>query len=473
MRPRLAVLSMVVFTLFAAAVPSVVTAAPRHNRGLTINAIPNPIDAGEGVFIYGHLNVPPVGGQTIILYHHLAGSGRGYTRVGQTTTDSHGFFEFTRAEDVVTSNRSWFVREAGVHQIHSRTVFERVAALVSLSASTSTAVTGQPVVFTGHVDPSHAGERVVLQQETASGDWRSLKSDRLDGASNYSITHRWRFAGDHTVRVLFPSDVRNIRSTANPVTVAVQQKQVPGCTINTSDQLVSYGQSVTLSGALDNAALNTPVTLWARNASQTQFTPIADTTTGSGGSYTFAPQAPTDNTIYQVRTTLAPHRHSAVLFEGVQDVLTLTPSSTTSQVGGHITFTGTVLPDKAGHVIYLQRLGGDGDWHNEEIRFVTNASTFQFGWTFGKAGTYQFRARITGDGVNVGGASSPVAIQVSPLTNPSTLPPASWTVRSAAPAALGGRAPHAAGPRRHRAAGAGRATAAAFRSLACRPWTSS
>jgi hypothetical protein len=424
MRPRLAVLSMVVTTLLAVAVPSVVTAAPRHNRGLTINAIPNPIDSGEGVFIYGHLNVPPVGGQRIILYHHLAGSGRGYTRIGETTTDSHGFYEFTRAEDVVTTNRSWFVRDAGVHQIHSRTVFERVAALVSLSASTSSAVTGQPVVLTGHVDPSHAGERVVLQQETASGEWRNVTTDRLDGASNYSITHRWHFAGDHTVRVVLPADVRNIRSAANPVTVAVQQKQVPGFTIDTSDQLISYGQPVTISGTLDNGP-NTPVTLWARGRDQGRFIPVADTTTASDGNYQFAPQAPTANTLYQVRTTLAPHRHSAVLFEGVQDVLTLTPSSTTSQVGGHITFTGTVLPDKAGEVVYLQRLGADGDWHNEEIRFVTNASTFQFGWTFGKAGTYQFRARITGDGVNVGGASAPVTIQVSPATNPSTLPPAS------------------------------------------------
>ncbi len=253
MRPRFAVLAIVVTTLLAVVAPSVVSAAPRHNRGLTINAIPNPIDAGEGVLIYGHLNVPPVGGQTIVLYHHLAGSGLGYTRVGQTTTDSHGFYEFTRAEDVVMTNRSWFVREAGIHQIHSRTVFERVAALVSLSASSSTAVTGQPVVFTGHVDPSHAGERVVLQQETASGDWRSLESGRLDGASNYSIVHRWRFAGDHTVRVVFPSDVRNIRGTANPVTVAVQQKQIPGFTISSSDQLISYGQSVVISGVLTNA----------------------------------------------------------------------------------------------------------------------------------------------------------------------------------------------------------------------------
>jgi hypothetical protein len=425
MRLRLAVLATLVTTLVAVAATGVASAAPGHNRGLTINAIPNPIDAGEGVFIYGHLNVAPVGGQTIVLYHHLAGSGLGYSKIGQTTTDSHGFYEFTRAEDVVMTNRSWFVREQGIHQIHSRTVFERVAALVSIAPSTTSAVTGQPVTFTGTVTPNHAFERVVLQEQTNSGEWRDLKSDRLDGGSNYSITYRWRFAGDHTVRVLFPRDLRNIAGASDQATVAVQQKQVSGFTINSSDQLISYGQSVTISGVVDGAALNTPVTLWARNAYQSQFTPVADTTTGTGGSYTFAPQVPGYNTVYIVRTTLAPHRHSASLFEGVQDVLTMTPSSSTSQVGGHVTFTGTVLPDKAGHVIYLQRLGADGDWHNEEIRFVTNASTFQFGWTFGKAGTYQFRARITGDRGNVGGASAPVTIQVSPTTTTAGLPQAS------------------------------------------------
>jgi hypothetical protein len=432
MRLRLAVLATLVTTLAAGAVTSIASAAPRHNRGLTINAIPNPIDAGEGVIIYGQLNVGPVGGQTIVLYHHLAGSFRGYTKVGRTTTDSRGFYDFTRAEDVVLTNRSWFVREQGIHQIHSRTVFERVSALVSLAASTTTAVTGQPVTFTGTVTPSHAFERVVLQEQGADGNWRDLQGGRLDGESNYSITYRWRFAGDHTVRVLFPSDARNIAGTANPITVAVQQKQVPGFTIQSSDQLISYGQSVTISGVLDQSSSsttgeeNTAVTLWARNAYQSQFTPIADTTTGSDGSYTFVPQVPSFNTVYQVRTTLAPRRHSATLFEGVQDVLTLTPSSTTSEIGGRVTFTGTVLPDKAGHVIYLQRLGADGNWHNEEVRFVTNASTFRFGWAFGKAGQYQFRARITGDRGNVGGASAPVTITVSPVVSPpASLPPAS------------------------------------------------
>ena len=102
-----------------------------------------------------------------------------------------------------------------------------------------------------------------------------------------------------------------------------------------------------------------------------------------------------------------------MLFQGVQDVVQLFASSSTSTVDGHITFTGTVSPDKGGHVIYLQKLGKDGDWHNVEARFVNNASTFQFGWTFGTAGTKEFRARITGGPVNIGAASAPVTIVVS------------------------------------------------------------
>ncbi len=190
MRLRLAVLVTLVTTLAAFAVTSVASAAPGHNRGLTINAIPNPIDAGEGVFIYGHLNVGPVGGQTIILYHHLAGTNLGYTKVGQTTTDSRGFYEFTRAEDVVLTNRSWFVREQGAHFIHSRTVSERVAALVSIAASTT--------MTTDRVSRSRSPERSPRitpasasssRRRPSPADWRDLKAGRLDGGSNYSITY--------------------------------------------------------------------------------------------------------------------------------------------------------------------------------------------------------------------------------------------------------------------------------------------
>ena len=106
-------------------------------------------------------------------------------------------------------------------------------------------------------------------------------------------------------------------------------------------------------------------------------------------------------------------------------MVTLTSSSPTSTVGGHVLFTGTVTPDKAGHVIYLQKQGPDGDWHTVEVRLVQSDATFQFGWTFGGAGTKMFRARIPGGPFNLGGASPPVTITVTGLAPPSSLPPAS------------------------------------------------
>jgi hypothetical protein len=428
MRLRLAVLACVSTALLATVIPTVVTAAPRPNRGLTINATPNPILAGEGVLIYGQLNMAPINGQTIILYHHLAGSHRGYTRVASTTTDSHGFYSFTRAEDVVMTSRSWFVREAG-SRVHSRTIRERVAALVTLSASPTSTDTNHRVYFSGHVAPNHAFERVLLQEQRGSSDdWRTLKSGVLGPGSNYLFSYRWRRPGERDVRVVFPGDARNIRGASDPVSVTVEQAQVPGFTINSSSPITDAGDSVTISGVLDQPGTTTPqsntaVTLYARTASQSKLRPVADTTTRSDGSYSFT-QSPTENTVYQVRTTLAPHRHTALLFEGVRDVVAMTASSITSTVGGTVTFTGTVNPDKTGHVIYLQRLGSDHDWHTVEINTVGPGSSFQFAWAFGKAGTYNFRARITSDRRNVGAASGAVKVTVSG-SSPSSLPPAS------------------------------------------------
>jgi hypothetical protein len=145
--------------------------------------------------------------------------------------------------------------------------------------------------------------------------------------------------------------------------------------------------------------------------------------TGNDGSYSFNVSPPV-NELYQVRTNLPPKRHTAVLFEGVKDNVTINPSSTSGAVGGTVTFTGSVTPDKAGHAIYLQRAGRDGDWHTVEIGRVAHDSSYQFSWTFGSAGDKQFRVRVPSDEHNVGAASSPVTIHVTPAPA-SSLPPAS------------------------------------------------
>ncbi len=223
---------------------------------------------------------------------------------------------------------------------------------------------------------------------------------------------------------LFRGDRRNVRSASDPVTITIQQAQIPGFTINSSDQIIPFGQSAIISGTLEQAGTNkadpnTPVTLCSRTSGETQFTCNTATVTGSDGTYSFPPVAPVSNQLYFVETTLAPHRHTAVLFEGVSDVLSLSADATNVQAGQPVTFSGTAQPDKSGDVVYLQRLGADGDWHTVGAQIVKPNSTYQFTRVFGTAGTKTFRARIPGDGQNVGGASNP------PVSVTVTVPPAS------------------------------------------------
>jgi hypothetical protein len=439
MRSRFAVLASMLTALVAVAAPGIATAAPKHNHGLTINAIRNPIIAGEGVLIYGQLKGTDNTGKTIVLYHHISDSHQGYTRIGQTTTDSHGFYEFIREEGVVLTNRSWFVREPSVPGVHSRTVYERVAALISLSASpapTTGYLTNHTIVFSGHVTPNHAFEHVFLQeQDGLSGDdWTTLKSGLIGPGSNYAIPYKFRIPGSRDLRVVFGGDHRNIRGESDTVSVDVQQAQKADFTIKTSAPIVNEGSSATISGVLDVAGTTTPeapvsVTLLGREdpfVPGHKFQPIGlPVMTGSDGSYSFSVM-PTHNIEYVVETTFVPpkHRFTADLFEGVRDVVTLSANSTSSTVGGQVTFTGAVNPDKAGHWIELQRLGADGDYHTVKVTRVRFNSSYQFVWTFGTAGSKTFRTRVPGGPENVGGHSAPVTINVSPAAV-STLPPAS------------------------------------------------
>jgi hypothetical protein len=422
MRLRFTLLAAALAALASVAAPGVAAAAPVHNRGLTIHAVPNPIIAGEPVLIFGQLKGPDHANQVIRLYHRIDPAPR-FTLISTTHTNAFGQYEFTRAEDIVMTNRNWFVRGPGF--THSRTVHERVAALVSLASSAPAGFTRHPIVFSGHVTPGHAGSPVLLQQENAAGTrWHTITRGRLGPGSDYNISYAWRVPGSYDVRAVFPGDIRNITAPSDPVTVIIQQTEVPDFTINTSDPIVANGQAVTISGVLDRAGTTTPepgtsVSLFGRMPGQTPLREITTTTTGTDGSYTFSNVSSATNQLYQVRTTFAPRRHSAVLFEGVQDVVTMQGSSQTSTVDGHVTFTGSVSPDKAGHLIYLEKLGKDDNWHVVEVRFVNNASTFQFGWTFGTAGSKTFRARITGGPVNVGAASAPVTIDVTQPPLPS------------------------------------------------------
>jgi hypothetical protein len=415
MRRRIVVLACALTALAAMAVPQLASAAPHHNHGLTLRAVPHNIIAGEAVLIYGRLG-DQQSGQVIRLYHRIAPN-RQFTLIGTTKTVAGGRYEFIRAENVVETNRSWFVR--GPAGVHSHTVNERVAALVTLAANKNTSTTRHPIIFSGHLTPNHAGSVVLLQAEKGSSDnWRTLKRGVVGAGSTYQIAYAWRTPGARNVRVLFRGDKRNTGAASDEMPVVIQQAQVPSFTINTSDPIVNDDQAATIYGTLfKGGSTSTPepgqmVELFGHPSGGGPYRELQSKVTGNNGGYSFTVQS-TVNEWYEVRTVTAPHRSTAQLFEGVQDKVTMVPSSSTSTVGARVRFTGGVSPDKAGHVIYLEKLGRDDQWHTVSRSVVHNNSTFAFGWTFGTAGVKQFRARIAGGPANVGGASSAVTVDVT------------------------------------------------------------
>lgn len=398
---------------------------PRHNHGLTINAAPNPIDAGDPVLIYGQLNTVNHANQVITLWHHVSGTGRGYTVVQRTMTNALGLYSFNRGPGVVTTNRSWFAT-AG-NGVHSRTVFERVHALVSVDNPPANALTNQSVLIAGKVTPDHRGQRAFLQQQQGNqgDDWRTIDSGRIGPGSHYRILHRFRIPGDRTLRVVFRGDRRNLRGESDSFSIEVAQNQNPRFTLNASADPITVGQSVMLTGTLGGPNdAHVPVTLYARPWNARGFSAVATVPTDASGNYAFT-QSPANNTVYVVRTSSpSDRRHTRQLFEGVHDTVSVMAAPTRVAVGQPVTFTGTVAPDKTGHVVELQKLGADGDWHTIQKGRVQAGSTYALVYAFGAPGPKTVRVRVPGGPVNLGGVSSPVTITVTAASTGS-LPPAS------------------------------------------------
>jgi hypothetical protein len=412
-RSRVAVATVVIAALGAGAGASTALAAPAAaGRAPTIHAAPNPDTVGDPVVICGRA---PAGAR-VVLWHRI-NPAPVFTPVSRTRADASGRYEFLRAEGVVTTNRNWFV-VAGHRR--SRTVHEKVIALVTLSGPSDTNVqTGVPTTFSGTVTPNHAGDRVLLQRQNADrggDDWRTIDRGRIAAGGGYTIVHRFRVPGDANIRVLLPADRRNIRSPSNVLSLQIEQQQNPALTIAASANPLDEGQSVTLSGTVAGVTSPQPVTLFARTA-RTGFAPVAQGMTDASGAYAFT-QTPVVNSFYRVQ---ALGKSSAVLFEGVRDVVTATVDQSTVQAGQTLTFTGSVSPDKSGHVIYLQRQNAnEQDWHNVEQTRVGLGSTFTIRHRVVVPGTKVFRVLIPGGPDNQRGASAPITVTVTPNATPLT-----------------------------------------------------
>jgi hypothetical protein len=389
--------------------------SPNGRCAVNINVAPGQITAGDSVVVFGRLRCrgrsQNVAGQMVTLLERTSSSA-GFGVAQTTLTDTRGFYELAVAG--LQTNSSFFVRSHGATS-GRRTV--TVAAQVTLSGPPEGAqlFTGaaNKVTFTGTVSPADVGARVVLQRQNAAtgNEWHRIDLGHVSAGGTFSITHTFVVPGDANIRVLVRSQRRNIPSPSNVLPYEISQAENPNLTIQASANPISYGQSVTISGTVAGAP-KAPVTLEAHTARQHGFAPVAEVSTDAAGNYTFPAQSPINSTFYEVKGA---GKTSAVLYEGVKDMLTAEVSPTTIQAGQTLTFSGKVSPDHSGHVVYLERqnLSGMG-FHVVQVGFVGAGSTYSLVHMVYDPGTKVFRVKIPGGPENEGAASPPFTIVVTP-----------------------------------------------------------
>jgi hypothetical protein len=439
MRSRMLIPAATAVIVLLALVPASAFArkhpSPNGRCAISMQVAPNHIVAGDPVIVFGALhcaNPATVGGQEVKLYAHLAGV-PGFTAVQTVTTEGSGFYEFSPADGTIETNRSFFVRS---HGARSATRPIRAAAQVTLDGpAEGQLLTGYPnrVTFTGSVSPADVGARVILQRQNAltGNQWRHIDSGVVEASGNFTIVHTFVVPGDANIRVLVRSQGRNVPSESNLLAYSVSQAQNPELTIQASTDPIAFGETVIISGKRGDSARQS-VTLMDRTARQQGFAPVAQTTTNAAGEYSFPAQSPVNSTFYRVvgsTCVIAPHppRHvvqrcgahrtlsSAVLYEGVKDVLTAQVSPTTVQAGQSVTFSGAVSPEHAGHVVYLERQNAHGPgFHVIQVAIVGTGSVYSIVHRLYDTGTKVLRVSIPGGPDNEGAVSQPFTVQVTP-----------------------------------------------------------
>lgn len=436
MYSRKLALAAAVVACLAGLAPASASARKHPGRGrcvVNINVAPQRITAGDSVVVFGRLRCrhrpAEAGGQAVKLFQHIYGT-PGFVPVQSTTTDASGFYELNTA--AIETNSVFYVRSHGAASGRRRVRVEAQVTFTGPPEGTQL-LTGQAnkVTFSGTVSPADVGARVILQRQNAvTGDaWHRIDVGIVQASGAYSITHTFIVPGDANLRVLVRSQGRNIPSVSNILTYEISQAQNPNLTIFASADPIAFGQTVTITGTLAGGA-HVPVTLLAHTDRQ-RFAPVAQVMTDGSGNYSFPGQSPVNSTFYMVQSnpsSCVPTAkkacpavralrgvRSAVLYEGVQDVLTAQVSASSVQAGQTLTFSGTVAPDHTGHVIYLERKNATGDdFHVVQVARVGPGSAYSIVHKVYVPGTKIFRVRIPGGPENEGAVSQPFTILVTP-----------------------------------------------------------
>ena len=173
---------------------------------LSLAATPDPATDGRTATISGTLTGGTVGAQPVALWQKLPGQ-TAFSSVATTQTTSSGGFQFVRT---TRTDAEWYAESGGAT---SAVIDEPVRAVIALRGVSGPHSAGATLELSGSVAPSHAGERVALQQ-LRGRRWVTIARPRLGAHSSFALTRRLRGRSVDRFRVVLAPDARNARSVS-------------------------------------------------------------------------------------------------------------------------------------------------------------------------------------------------------------------------------------------------------------------
>jgi hypothetical protein len=177
-----------------------------QNPNLTIESSKDPVKYGEPVTISGVDKAGP--GVTLTLFARSAPAHK-FTAIATTVTGTGGAYSF--APQTPLANTSYKVAAltgSGPAALrNSAALFEGVKYLLSASASATSVLQGQTVMFSGAVSPALAGHPIYLQKQPPSGiGWNVIEVGTVGPTGAYSLPYVPYVQGTHSYRVRIPGD---------------------------------------------------------------------------------------------------------------------------------------------------------------------------------------------------------------------------------------------------------------------------
>ncbi len=198
------------------ACPSTPAAPAGGPRSLSLKSSANPLFAGQPVTLSGRLSAPHACGVAVTVWQALPGQRR-FARLTTALTGPGGGFRIALPAGTVEVNSRWY---ATARALHSKTLSERVYAVVTLASSATYAVAGDRETLSGAVAPNHAGQQILLQR-LVGGRWRTSARPRIRRDSTFAAGFAFDASGVQRWRALLGATPRNLSSASSSVSLRV------------------------------------------------------------------------------------------------------------------------------------------------------------------------------------------------------------------------------------------------------------